>query len=182
MDSRSATAGAAGDDAVRRLVELFRAHPVWCQAARRIQEGSASRVFFPQWPGEPWRLVRRGGTSVLEPGDADDPDLAFCFPPAAVEQLESTRGAVGDFALALFRLMLDADPARRVELRVIAPFPRLLRRGYVELLLRGGPRLLWFGATHGVRSVADLRRVVDSVRSSEPAPWETVATPQPSQR
>lgn len=182
MDSRSAASAAADDDAVRRLTALFRAHPVWCQAARRIQEGSASRVFFPQWPGEPWRLVRRDGVSVLEPGDADDPDLAFCFPPAAVEVLESTQGGVGDFALALFRLMLDEDPARRVQLRVIAPFPRLLTRGYVELLLRGGPRLLWFGATQGVRSIGDLRRLVDSVRSSDPAPWEAVATPQPPRR
>jgi len=36
--------------------------------------------------------------------------------------------------------MLEDDAAHRVELRVIAPFARLLRRGYVELLLRVGPR------------------------------------------
>jgi hypothetical protein len=164
--------GAARDPDVDRLAGLFRAHPIWCEAARGISEDATSNVFFRHRPGEPWRLVRRAGESVLEPGRAADPDLAFCFPPAAIGALEATRGGVGDFALALFRLMLDSDPERRVELRVIAPFTRLLRRGYVSLLLRGGPRLLRFGAAHGVRSLAELRRAVEAARSAKPLPWE----------
>jgi hypothetical protein len=158
---------------VERLAELFRAHPVWSEAARHLSADAASNVFFRHRPGEPWRLVRRGGVSILEPGAAADPDLAFRFPPAAIQVLEETRGGVGDFALALFRLMLDEGPDRRVELRVIAPFARLLRRGYVALLLRGGPRLLRFGAAHGVRNVSELRRVVGAARRATPHPWET---------
>lgn len=161
------------DAHVERLAELFRAHPVWCAAARRISAESTSNVFFRHRPGEAFRLVRRAGESVLEPGPAADPDLAFCFPPAAIAALEATLGGVDDFALALFRLMLEADPEQRVELRVIAPFTRLLRRGYVGLLLRGGPRLLRFGAEHGVRNAAELRRIIQTVRSATPRPWET---------
>jgi len=164
---------AVDDPHVRRLVELFGSHPAWCQAAARIAADSSSKVFFQHRPGEPWRLVRRGGGTVLEPGPAEDPDLAFCFPPAAIEELAQTRGEVADFALALFRLALDDDPERRVRIRVIAPFTRLLRRGYVDLLLRGGPKLLWFGATHGVRTLGQLRRLVDAARSSAPEAWET---------
>jgi hypothetical protein len=171
-------AEASGDPHVARLAELFRAHPVWCQAARLIAPESTSKVFFRHRPGEPWRLVRRGEVTRLEPGSAEDPDLAFCFPPAAIEALAATRGGVGDFALALFGLVLENDPERRVALRVIAPFPRLLRRGYVELLLRGGPRLLWFGVRHGVRSVGQLRRIVDAARGAAPEPWETDAAPR----
>jgi hypothetical protein len=166
------SASAGRDPHVERLAELFRAHPTWCEAARGISDQSTSSVFFRHRPGEPFRLVRRAGESVLEPGRAADPDLAFCFSPAAIETLEATRGSVGDFALALFRLMLEDDPERRVELRVAAPFTRLLRRGYVSLLLRGGPRLLRFGAAHGVRSLAELRRAVEAARSAKPLPWE----------
>jgi hypothetical protein len=123
--------------------------------------------------------VRRGGHSVLEPGDAEDPDLAFCFPAAAIAELEATRGGVGDFALALFRLVLDDDPARHVGFRVVAPFTRLARRGYVDLLVRGGPRLLWFGARHGVRSLTALKRLVDDARRARPEPWEGVTETAP---
>lgn len=163
---------ASDDPHVRRLAELFRAHPAWCEAAQRIAPESESNVFFRHRPGQPWRLVRRGDTTSLEPGAARDPDLAFCFTPAAIEILTEAQGGVADFALALFALMLERDPDRRVDFRVIAPFPRLLRRGYVDLLVRGGPRLLWFGATHGVRTVAQLRRLIDAARGGPPAPWE----------
>ena len=168
-------AGASEDPQVRRLAELFRSHPIWCEAARQIAADGSCAVFFSHRPGEPWRLVRRGGVSVLEPGPAEDPDLAFCFSPAAIEALAHTKGGVGDFALALFRLGLEDDPERRVRIRVIAPFGRLLRRGYVTLLLRGGPRLLRFGARHGVRSLAELRRFVDSARHEGPEEWEASA-------
>jgi hypothetical protein len=175
------TAGAieSGDPHVRRLAEMFRAHPAWCEAARRLAPESESKVFFRHRPGEAWRLVRRGDVTELERGGARDPDLAFCFPPAAIEELARTQGGVADFALALFRLMLESDPERRVALRVVAPFPRLLRRGYVDLLVRGGPRLLWFGATHGVRSVAQLRRLVDAARGAAPEDWEREGEPAP---
>lgn len=168
-------AGASDDPHVRRLAELFRAHPAWGEAARRLAPESESKVCFRHRPGEPWRLVRRGEVTQLEPGRARDPDLAFCFGPHAIEALAATRGGVTDFALALFRLVLEDDPQRGIRLRVIAPFPRLLRRGYVDLLLRGGPRLLWFGATHGVRTLPQLRRLVDSLRGAAPEPWETDA-------
>lgn len=164
------------DPHVRRLAELFRAHPVWREAARRLSPDATSTVYFGHRPGEPWRLVRRGEATVLERGHAKDPDLAFCFAPAAIDALAATRGGIADFALTLFRSMLVDDPARRVELRVIAPFPRLLRRGYVQLLLRGGPRLLWFGATHGVGTLAQLRGMVDAARRPKPASWEFDAT------
>ena len=105
-------------------------------------------------PCEPWRLVRDEGVTRLERGSARDPDLAFCFPPAAIDELERTQGGVTDFALTLFRLMLEQDPERRVALRVIAPFPRLL---------------------------AQLRRMVDVARRAPPEAWELEAAP-PSTR
>jgi hypothetical protein len=164
--------GGAGDPQVLRLAELFRSHPIWCEAARHIADDASSRVFFSHRPGEPWRLVRRGGDTLLLPGADEDPDLALCFTPDAIEELARARGGIADFALVLFRLALEKDPERRVRIRVIAPFGRLLRRGYVELLLRGGPRLLWFGASHGVRTLSALRRLVEDARRAEPEPWE----------
>ena len=169
---KPARAAASEDPHVARLAELFRSHEIWSEAARLIAADATCAVFFSHRPGEPWRLVRRGGVSVLEPGAAQDPDFAFCFAPRAIEALARTRGGIGDFALALFRLALERDPERRVRIRVIAPFGRLLRRGYVGLLLRGGPKLLRFGARHGVRSLAELRRLVDAARRTKPEAWE----------
>jgi hypothetical protein len=162
----------AGDPHVERLARLFREHPAWREAARHLSEEATSRVIFSHRPGERWRLERRGEGSLLLPGDAPDPDLVFRFSPAAIARLAGAEGSVGDFALELFGLIVAGDAEARVDLRIAAPFARLARRGYVRLLVAAGWRVLAFGARHGVRSLSELRRLVERIAARTPAPWE----------
>jgi hypothetical protein len=162
----------AGDPHVERLARLFREHPAWCQAALLLRDEATSRVLFRHRPGERWRLVREAGETRLLPGDASDPDLVFRFPPAAIERLARAEGSIGDFAVGLFGLVVTDDPDSRVDLRVAAPFSRLARRGYVRLLVAAGVRVLAFGARHGVRSLGELRRLVERLAARPPEAWE----------
>jgi hypothetical protein len=52
-----------------------------------------------------------------------------------------------------------------VRLRVLVGFPKLLRRGYVNLLIQGGPRVL----THGGKSAsfADVRKLLSQMRNDD---------------
>jgi hypothetical protein len=102
-----------------------------------------------------------------------DPDFVFRFTPSAIERLEAVTGGIGEFAVELFTLITEADSDTGVGFRIVASFPRLLRRGYVGLLLAAGPRVVAFGATHGIRTVGALRRFVAQLRDSGPADWET---------
>jgi len=160
------------DATVQQLATLFRTHPAWLSAASLLQPEASSSVFFSHRPGEAWRLERRDGVACLLPGAATDPDLVFCFPPAAVEALARVDGRVGDFAVELFGLVAETRPDLRVRLRVAAPFARLVRRGYLSLLAAGGWRVLAVGAKRGVRSIAELRALVEASRRSGPQPWE----------
>ncbi len=160
------------DESVTRLARMFLENPAWTDAARRIASDATSSVFFSHRPGEPWRLERRCGRTLLLPGAAADPDFVFRFTPASVERLCATDGGIGDFAVALFGLIAEENPRLRVGFRVAAPFPRLVRRGYLRLLAVGGLRVLAFGAARGVRSRADLRRLVERVRHRAPEAWE----------
>jgi hypothetical protein len=162
----------AGDATTERLAQLFAEHPAWRAAARRLSRDATSTVYFSQRPGEAWRLERRGQASRLLAGAASDPDLVFRFTPAAVERLAAVSGGVGDFAVALFELLTSPDPEARVDLRVAAGFARLVRRGYLGVLAAGGPQVLAFGASHGIRSLTALRRFVSQRRSSGPQDWE----------
>jgi hypothetical protein len=161
------------DPTVARLGALFRTHPAWVAAARSLSDSSTSRVFFSHRPGEAWHLARRKGETLLLAGGTADPDLCFRFPPGAVERLASTRGGIGDFAVELFGLIVEEEPDLHVDLRIAAPFARLARRGFLGLLLRGGPKVLVFGAAHGVRTLSALRRFVATQSAGGPAPWET---------
>jgi hypothetical protein len=165
--------GGHSDEWIERLARLFREHPAWRACARFVDRRATNNVFLSHRPGEAWHLERRGDTTLLQPGAAPDPDFVFRFPPGAIERLEAVRGGPGDFAVELFGLTLTRDPATRVDLRVAASFPRLLRRGYVRLLAAAGPRVLRLGAAHGVHGLAGLRELVLRLQSIAPAAWET---------
>jgi hypothetical protein len=158
-----------GDEWTERLARLFRDHLAWREAAAYLRSDASSTVYFTHRPGEVWRLEDVAGETRLVPGAASDPDLVFRFSPQSIERLEGVEGRMGDFAVALFSLIVDDE----VRLRIISRFLRLARRGYVKLLLAGGPQVIAFGVTHGIRTLPALRRLVAETRSSEPADWET---------
>jgi hypothetical protein len=160
------------DDYIDRLARLFLEHPVWVEASRYISSDATSTIFFSHRPGQAWHLENKAGQILLLPGIAEDPDFVFRFTPVAVKRLESVDNEMDDFAVELFRLMLEESMDDGVALRVVAGFPRLLRRGYVRLLLSAGPGVLAFGAAIGIINLSSLRKLVSSSRSREPMSWE----------
>lgn len=155
------------DPVVDELGSFFREHPVWQRAAGLLDRTACSRVTFSHRPGEEWSLVREGDHAALQPRKATDPDLELHFTPGAVERITAVEGDVADFAIALFTTALDDDPEARLGLRIVAPFARLLRRGYVRLLWAGGGPVLAFGARHGIRTIGQLQDLVKQMSRSK---------------
>jgi hypothetical protein len=160
------------DPHVARLAACYREHPAWREAARRLSADASSAVYFSHRPGEAWHLCQLDDAAELRPGRAGDPDLAFCFTPGAIERVASIRGGVGDFAVALFECIASEDPELRVGFRVVAPLTCLLRRGYVGLIVAAGPKVVAYGARRGIRTLVQLRRLVQESRATGPAEWE----------
>jgi len=167
-----AVAERVSDAVVSRLAHLFQTHPAWLSAARVLRADANSAVYFSHLPGEPWQLFGRNGTTHLEPGLPEDPDFVFRFTPASVDRLAAVRGGVGVFAIELFSLILEEDEDVRIGFRIVSSLPTLAGRGYLHLLVAGGPRVLAFGAKRGVRGLADLHRLVRRLSSRGPEPWE----------
>jgi hypothetical protein len=167
------------DEHVAALARLYREHPAWRAAAARLHEQSTSGVWFRHRPGEAWHLAREDGETRLRPGRVEDPDFMFRFSPASIVALGEAGSRIDDFAVRLFELMLDPDEERRIGFRIVASFGRLLRRGYVRLLLEAGPRVAAFAASHGVTGLRAIRNLVVELARREPQPWERhVADPE----
>jgi hypothetical protein len=163
-------------DAVDALARLFAEHPAWRAAASHVTDPEArSDVYFSDRPGEAWHLELADGAARLLPDRSPDPDFVFRFAPGAVLRLSEVEGGLADFAIALFEAMQSDDPATRVDLRVAAPFSRLLARGYVGLLAAAGPRLVALGARRGFLGLRGLRRMVEQARRTRPEDWEVGA-------
>lgn len=159
------------DAYAEKLKTMLATHPAWISTAKTIRDGSSSRVYFSHLPGE-FHLLRKDGQSLLIDEPAEDPDFAFRFTPRSIDRLCAVKGSEqADFAIELFDCVVSDDPEVQVGLRVIAGFTRLVWRGYVTMLLRGGPRVLAYGATRGIHSVSDLRKFMRQTRASDPR-WE----------
>jgi hypothetical protein len=159
------------DPHIAQLRDLFLSHPAWLDAASHIKDGAQSRVSFSHISGD-FYMIRKDGKSLLLPGEAKDPDFAFYFTPKAIERLAMVQGRdLADFAVELFDCIVSDDPELQVGLRILSSFPKLFWRGYVGLLMKGGPRVLSYGASRGVTSMSDLRRFLKQSRASDPR-WE----------
>lgn len=152
---------------------LFFEHPAWVSAARHISSRATSTVYFSHVPGQAWRLEQRDDRTRLLPGAASDPDFVFRFTPEAISRLDAVEGGIGDFAVTLFELMVEDDPDLHVGFRITAGFGRLASRGYLRLLAAAGPRVVTFGAAHGIRTLSALRRFVAGLRARSPEDWES---------
>jgi hypothetical protein len=168
---------------IETLARMFREHPAWQETARMIDPRSTSTVYFRHRPDEPWHLVRRGDETLLLPGAAEDPDFVFRFTPGAIARLSAVRGNAGDFAAELFTLAWSDDSTVRVSIRITCGFARLLRRGYVRLLLAAGPRARAIAAANGVDGMSSIQHLVATMRKIDRAGGEEQsrreATPAP---
>jgi len=160
------------DRTVDDLRELFRSHPAWAEAAGRIDSASMSNVYFSDRAGEVWHLVKREPGSDLEAGKVEDPDFVFRFTPGAVRRLQAIEGGIAEFAAELLLLIDETDSTQRIELRVAAPFSRLKERGYLQLLMDAGPKLVRLALSRGIFSISGVRELVRSARDAPPFPWE----------
>lgn len=159
------------DEWIERLARLFVEHPAWVEAANLLSGDATSTVYFTQRPTEVWHLCTQAGGTRLLPGAARDADLVFRFSPESIRALERTDGGIGEFAVALF----EEITGDRAQLRIRAPFLRLARRGYVKLLFAAGPKVIAFGARHGVTTLGGLRKLVAEHARRGPSEWETAA-------
>ena len=147
------------EEARQRLIEFFATHPAWVSAARPLPDGVCSQLFFAGDP-TPWRLIRRGGQSVLEPGEPDQPDFGFVFSEGAIDYMtEPDDATIGDFAVRLYECCFVMDEDYRVELQVLSPISRILRNGYWKIAMKGGWKVMKLARAHGIITIKDVRRV-----------------------
>ncbi|MEZ4715368.1 MAG: iron-containing alcohol dehydrogenase [Caldilineaceae bacterium] len=119
----TAPADLPADPYVRALARLFRDDPVWVDAMKRIAVGAGSNVYFTHLPEEPWHFIKTADGVRVLPGRVAGFDFVFRFTPAAIVAFDGRQRRRDAVAVTLFDLMLDPDPARHVDFRIVAFHP-----------------------------------------------------------
>ena len=149
------------------LRKFFSEHPTWIKAASPVREGANSEVFIAGQP-RPYHLYRTAGRSELREGPAPSPDFSLMFSYGAVKSFHELKdGEIADFAILLFDCIKEEDIEQKIGFRVVGTLSQVLGRGYLQVLLKGGPRVLQYAAAHGVRSIGDFSRLLRGLRGKD---------------
>lgn len=138
----------AADGQADAMLAAFLAHDAAAiDAARSLRAGAEVAITFTDLPGQ-WRIRSDGhGKLAFEHLPAIDPDFALRIPPQALRHLcgAGTRD-LGDLGVTFFEHLHAHEPHRRIEVQVHSGFATLMRRGWLGLLARGGPKVAtWMG-------------------------------------
>jgi hypothetical protein len=157
------------EEAKQRLITFFATNPAWMSAAKPLGEGVSSRLYFAGDERE-WRLIRRKGVSVLEPGPAENPDFSFTFTEGAVDYMtELQDGSIGDFATRMYECCFLLDDDQRIDFQVVSSVAQVIRRNYWIIVLKGGFKVLKIARQHGIGGVQDFKRLFGLLRGKNSA-------------
>ncbi len=107
-------------------------------------------------------LYRRGDQPVVEQRPARDPDVIFHILPESVEILSSqTKDQIADIGIAILKEIL----AGNIRVEVPGRLWNLMKRGYLDVIKKGGAPVAAFLAHHGFTNVSKIITTIKKLRS-----------------
>lgn len=145
-------APAESEPADRALMRFLLNSPAARIAAGLLRDGAEVAVTFAGLAGE-WRFYPdAAAVPAFEPGKARDPDFELRLAPAAVQAICSRPDAdIGELGVAFFEHVVARDPERKIRVTMHSGLVKLVRRGWVGLVARGGPKVAGWMARKGLR-------------------------------
>ncbi len=142
---------AGAEDAAATLGYFLTTSPAALSAAQSLHDGAEVAVTFANSDGA-WRVYWKNSGPVMEAGICHDADFALRLTPAAVATI-CGHGAVdiGDLGILFFEQIVARDPERRIRVQSNSGVIKLAKRGWLQLLARGGPKVAAWMARKGLR-------------------------------
>jgi hypothetical protein len=132
------------------LKRFFETAKVAREATRPLAPGAEVGLAID---GGPARFTMEAGVPQVQDGPPRDPDFTLNLPEGAVRQVTALASEdVGEFGVEFFKLVLSRDPAAKVRVRIDAPTTRLLSRGYLSVLAKGGMKVTWWLLKNGIKN------------------------------
>jgi hypothetical protein len=132
------------------LRKFFESSPAAQKATRHLSRDAEVALFLDAGAA---RFTMESGVPRIEEGPARDPDFTLTVPDAAAARIVAVRGDdVGLLGVQFFELVFEKDPALKIRAKVHVPTSRLLGRGYLSVLAKGGMKLTWWLLKNGVKN------------------------------
>lgn len=134
-------------------------------AARSLRAGAEVAVSFADGAEDRRIYLNNAGQIVLEAAKAIDPDFALHVTAGAIRSICSRKdGDLGDLGVAFFEHVVSRQQESKIYVTVHSGLGKLTRRGWLNLLAQGGPKVMGWMVKRGLRGPGAVAAALGRLR------------------
>ena len=143
-----------------QLRDFFTSDPATREAMSRLAEGAEIRVCFPN--GDRWVVYRSGKDVCFEPRSSDRADVEISIQDGGLGALPRLSGLnLGQLGVEVLKAMARKE----LKLRVCGSAIRIMRQGYIQLLLSAGPEFTKHLRELGLTSLPKILGAIKKIKT-----------------
>lgn len=114
---------------------------------------------------EVFTFHRQGGKNGVRPGPAAEPQVVFRLTAQAAEAiLADSSTEIGAVGIGILKLIVSADPSRKISVSLKAGFLTLWNKGYFGVITAGGAPFASFLASKGLSGISAIKDALKRIR------------------
>jgi len=151
-----------GSDGYQRMKKFYEESDIGHQLAAPLKEGTRAVVEFVG-DQQLYGMEKVKGRTVLTPGKPEKAEIYFKFSEGSIDYLfNPPADDAADYINRLCDCLLEKDPNKKVELKLLTSVVDGWRKGYIAMMMLGGPRAVSTIAKIGIKIPARFLRTEKS--------------------
>jgi hypothetical protein len=145
-----------------KLKDFFENRDVAKKATNPLSKKAEGGVIFLNDKSKSYSFKRVEGenySSIFE-NSPKEPDFTISLSEGALNELISLKSeSVGDFGVLFFKLFKNREEGKEIYLKIHIGFIKMISKGYLKVLLLGGPVVMSALTKLGVQGIDGLKRI-----------------------
>ena len=147
------------------LSAFLASNPGAQRAAGVLRAGAEVAVSFTDTAADGRIYVNEAGRITLESTKAIDPDFVLRIPPGAIRTICSRNDTdLGDLGVSFFEHIVSREQESKIYVTVHSGLTKLTRRGWLNLLAQGGPKVMGWMVKRGLRGHGAVASALSRLR------------------
>ncbi len=148
-----------------RLREFMLEHPAAKRAMKQLKPGAAINFILSE-DETVYHAKRIKSGAEMNKGATEQVDLWLRLGPRAVDDLlELNTSDLGTFGVEVLKHMVASrPPEEKIDIKLEAGFIGLTKRGYLKIVILGGPKVMGFLAKKGFGGLGAIKKAFGLAR------------------
>lgn len=152
------------DSLFKKMKSFFEEHPQAIVATKSLSSGSVIEIVVE---GESFHFFKDKKKPCLGQGAPSRPDVVLELNDSTMHELLDLpyETLISDYGIWIFKRLIHEDPSKKIEISLgVSPLV-LARKGYFQVLAKGGKAFALELAQRGLHALPDIKRALERLYS-----------------